>query len=53
VRRFLSLNSLSIAFLLIFIGSLSRAIFSVYLRQRGSPESKPVGAPHHETASTG
>ena len=28
-------------------------IFSVYLRQRGSPESKPVGAPHDETASSG
>jgi hypothetical protein len=27
------------------------AVFSVYLRQRGSPESKPVGAPHTETAS--
>ena len=25
----------------------------VYLRQRGSPESKPVGAPHDETAATG
>jgi hypothetical protein len=29
------------------------AIFAVYLRQRGSPESKPVGAPHDETASSG
>lgn len=28
-------------------------VFSVYLRQRGSPESKPVGAPHDETASSG
>jgi hypothetical protein len=27
------------------------AVFSVYLRQRGSPESKPVGAPHMETNS--
>lgn len=26
--------------------------FSIYLRQRGSAESKPVGAPHHETAIT-
>jgi len=24
---------------------------SVYLRQRGSPESKPVAAPHHETGA--
>jgi hypothetical protein len=29
------------------------AAFGIYLRQRGSPESKPVGAPHHQTASTG
>ncbi|QRP48432.1 DUF6766 family protein [Amycolatopsis sp. FDAARGOS 1241] len=29
------------------------AIFSVYLRQRGSPESKPVGAEHHITDETG
>jgi hypothetical protein len=28
-------------------------ILSVFLRQRGSPESKPVGAPHTETASSG
>jgi len=27
-------------------------IFTVYLRQRGSPESKPVGAPHEETGSS-
>jgi hypothetical protein len=26
------------------------AVLSIYLRQRGSPESKPVGEPH---ASTG
>lgn len=24
---------------------------SVYLRQRGSPESKPVATPHHETGA--
>jgi hypothetical protein len=29
------------------------AIFTVYLRQRVSPESKPVGAPHSETGSSG
>jgi hypothetical protein len=28
-------------------------ILSVYLRQRGSPESKPVGAPHDATATEG
>ena len=31
----------------------SMAIFSVYLRQRGSPESKPVGAAHKDTGQTG
>ena len=31
----------------------SMAIFSVYLRQRGSPESKLVGAAHHDTGQTG
>ena len=29
----------------------SMAVFSIYLRQRGSPESKPVGLPHDETSS--
>jgi hypothetical protein len=28
-------------------------ILSVYLRQRGSPESKPVVAPHAETGTEG
>ena len=36
-----------------FLAIGSMAIFSVYLRQRGSPESKPVGTPHHETATSG
>jgi hypothetical protein len=27
--------------------------FSIFLRQRGSSESKPVGTPHHETATEG
>jgi hypothetical protein len=31
----------------------SMAIFAVYLRQRGSPESKPVGAAHDDTGQTG
>jgi hypothetical protein len=31
----------------------SMAIFAVYLRQRGSPESKPVGVAHAETGQTG
>jgi hypothetical protein len=36
-----------------FLAVGSMVILSVYLRQRGSPESKPVGAPHAETASSG
>jgi hypothetical protein len=31
----------------------SMAVLGVYLRQRGSPESKPVGAAHGETGKTG
>ncbi|MGY1813731.1 DUF6766 family protein [Blastococcus sp. SYSU D00820] len=31
----------------------SMAVFAVYLRQRGSPESKPVGAAHGDTGDTG
>ena len=31
----------------------SMAIFTVYLRQRGSPESKPVGAAQGDTGDTG
>jgi hypothetical protein len=31
----------------------SMAIFSVYLRQRGSPESKPVGVAHADTGENG
>jgi hypothetical protein len=29
------------------------AVLSVYLRQRGSPESKPVGAAHADTGVEG
>jgi hypothetical protein len=36
-----------------FLAVGTMAIFTVYLRQRGSPESKPVGAPHSETGSSG
>jgi hypothetical protein len=35
-----------------FLAVGTMAIFAVYLRQRGSPESKPVGTPHDETTST-
>jgi membrane protein implicated in regulation of membrane protease activity len=36
-----------------FLAVASMAVLSVYLRQRGSPESKPVGAPHDATAQEG
>jgi hypothetical protein len=36
-----------------FLAIGSMAVFSVYLRQRGSPESKPVGAPHVTTDQSG
>jgi hypothetical protein len=32
-----------------FLAVWSMVVLSVYLRQRGSPESKPVGAAHTET----
>ena len=36
-----------------FLAVATMAAFSIYLRQRGSPESKPVGAPHDETGASG
>jgi hypothetical protein len=36
---------------LLAVGSF--AVFTVFLRQRGSPESKPVGAEHAATATSG
>jgi uncharacterized protein DUF6766 len=36
-----------------FLAVASMVILSVYLRQRGSPESKPVGAPHEATGVEG
>jgi hypothetical protein len=35
-----------------FLAVASMAAFAIYLRQRGSPESKVVGAPHEATAET-
>jgi hypothetical protein len=35
---------------LLAVGTM--VVFSMYLRQRGSPESKPVGAPHSQTGSS-
>ena len=34
-----------------FVAVFSLVVLSIFLRQRGSPESKPVAAPHHETGS--
>jgi len=36
-----------------FLAVGSMAVLSIYLRQRGSPESKPVGAPHASTGVEG
>jgi hypothetical protein len=36
-----------------FLAVGTMAVFTIYLRQRGSPESKPVGSPHEETGSSG
>ena len=36
-----------------FLAVACMVTFSIYLRERGSPESKPVGAPHHTTAVGG
>jgi hypothetical protein len=36
-----------------FLAVGSFAVFTVYLRQRGSPQSKPVGAAHEQTADQG
>lgn len=32
-----------------FLSVAALVVLSIYLRQRGSPQSKPVAAPHHET----
>ncbi len=36
-----------------FLAVGSMVVLSIYLRQRGSSESKPVGAPHDETGTEG
>jgi hypothetical protein len=36
-----------------FLAVGAMAVLSIYLRQRGSPESKPVGAPHTSTGIEG
>jgi hypothetical protein len=35
------------------LGVVMFLLFAVFLRQRGSPESKPVGAPHSSTGVEG
>ena len=36
-----------------FLAVGTMAVFTIYLRQRGSPESKPVGSAHETTAAQG
>jgi hypothetical protein len=36
-----------------FLAVGSFVVLAIYLRQRGSPESKPVGAPHDATGAEG
>jgi hypothetical protein len=36
-----------------FLAVASMVVLSIYLRERGSPESKPVGQPHHSTGVEG
>ena len=36
-----------------FLAVGSFVVFAIFLRQRGSPESKPVGAPHRATGVEG
>ena len=34
-----------------FLAIAAMVVLSIHLRQRGSPESKPVDAPHSQTGS--
>jgi hypothetical protein len=36
-----------------FLAVASMVVFSIFLRERGSPESKPVGASHEATGVEG
>ena len=36
-----------------FLAVGTMVVYSIYLRQRGSPESKPVGQPHDSTGIEG
>ena len=35
-----------------FLAVAALAVLSIFLRQRGSPESKPVAAPHAQTSTS-
>jgi hypothetical protein len=35
-----------------FLAVAALTVLSIFLRQRGSPESKPVAAPHAQTGSS-
>jgi hypothetical protein len=58
MRRVIRDNGLSItmfALFLVFLVAQSIAgytVLSIFLRQRGSPKSKPVAAPHAQTGSS-
>ncbi|HEX6191885.1 MAG TPA: DUF6766 family protein, partial [Chitinophagaceae bacterium] len=34
-----------------FLSVFALVVLSIFLRQKGSPQSKPVDAPHHETGA--
>jgi len=50
-RRLLGQVAAELAVRVLAVGSM--AVFSIYLRQRGSPETKPVGAAHTSTGIEG
>jgi hypothetical protein len=52
-RRVVFSNSLLLVMGAIFFAVGSMVALSIYLRQRGSAESKPVGTPHAETSTEG
>ena len=51
VGRLLADDAAELAVRVLAVGSM--AVLAIYLRQRGSPESKPVGCPHRTTAVEG
>lgn len=55
MKRAVRENGLLPSFVGVFLVTVvgTTAVFTIYLRPRGSPESKPVGASHDETGSSG